>query len=769
MTIILKIARAELRSLFYSPVAWIIIVVFFTVSAAFFAGQLMDVSRVQQLKLENEQGWTGFQGALSLNLFTNTIRQVLQYFFMFIPLLTMGSISRELSSGTMKLLSASPVRIREIILGKFTGLVLFGLVLLSAIAMLLFTGYFSIQDAEFAWYLSVLLGLFLLSATYMAIGLFLSSITSYQIVAALATFMTFVLLNMVGNIGQQYDLIRDITWFLSITGRTEQMLEGLITTRDVLYFVLIIALFLGLSMLAMKRRQESKSWLSFLHLNLGLIVIVLTLGYFSSRPAYTGYWDVTRNELNTIDTATRNILKELDGSPVTVTLYTNLLGEGTQAGLPVSRNAYMSGMWDRYIRFYPNIDFKYQYYYDIKKEDSSFLQSYPGKNIHQIAAQMARLYKVDTQDFKKPGEIDQLADFSEEPYRLIMELEYKGEKSFLRINGGSWPAEPNLSASVRRLLKDNMPKVLFTTGHYERSPWRNGEREYGKHTNLKMVESAMINIGMEADTISLRSNEIPEQTAILAIPDPKSVLEADEQKKILAYLEKGGNAIFYAEPGKQQLLNPLLQYLGVHIDKGILVKPGLHRSPALFDAYLNKTGNYMAREAYMQVFQQTGQNPAGAFFTGVNNISYRDTNGFKVEPIITLPGNDNIWIENGLFVADSAAPVFAFEEGDNRKEEYVLGVRLSRKLNHKEQRIVVVADADFMSAANNSGHSIGLGLYSWLVYNRYPVYTSVKQARDTRLTIGAGTGKAIWYLYVYILPGLLLLAGILIIVRRKRK
>src|SRR5690606_13868693 len=130
----------------------------------------------------------------------------------------------------------------------------------------------------------------------------------------------------------------------------------------------------------------------------------------------------------------------------------------------------------------------------------------------------------------------------------LMELEYKGKKSFLRtIVGGPFPRQFNVSASIRKLTRDNFPKVLFTTGHYERSPSRNGEREFGGITNHQQEEAAMINNGMEADTISVLNKEIPANTKILVIADPRSSLDAIEQQKILQYIDNGGNAMIYGE------------------------------------------------------------------------------------------------------------------------------------------------------------------------------------------------------------------------------
>ncbi|QEC44723.1 ABC transporter permease subunit [Pseudobacter ginsenosidimutans] len=770
MKIICKIARAEFRTLFYSPVAWIVLVVFFVITGIQFLNPLMDFARVQELQIANNPGWLGFDGPLTFNLFNSSIGKMLEYLYLFIPLLTMGTINREVNAGTMKLLSSSPVSIREIVLGKFVGLTALNLALLSAIALLLFTGYFSIQHAEFKWYCSMLLGFFCLSSTYMAIGLFISCITNYQIVAGIATFIAFFLINLVGGILQEYDFIRDITWFLSLAGRTENLILGLITTRDIFYFILVVVLFLGLAMINLKSKQESKKWTVSFSRYFMLIAVILITGYFSSRPGYVGYYDVTTNKLNTIDTAMQSVLKELDGSPLTVTLYTNLLNRGARDGLPVARNEYIWGFWDRFLRFYPNIQLKYEYYYDIKPGDSTLYKSSPKKNIHQIAAQFARLFKVDTAGFRKPGEINKITDMGrEDMWRLLMELEYKGRKSFLRtFDSPLWPEQSNVAASIREISKNNIPRVLFTTGHYERSPWRNGEREFGGHTNVQANRLSMINRGLNADTLSLLHREIPVGTDLLVIADPKSELTPLELARVQQHIEKGGNLLFYAEPGKQYVLNSMLHTIGVQLENGRLVMPRLHQASDFFIGAINETGRYMAREKALQIAQRVGKDLAKGGFAGACHISFKDTLGFKAEPIIPLPGKQ-IWVENGLYVPDSAKPVFDPGAGDWQRSEYILGVRLTRKINNKEQRIVVLSDADFMSPNYGNGSDIALGIYSWLVYNKYPVYETVIEHADIRVAIGKTNAKILWYVYIYGIPALILVVGSVILIRRKRK
>ncbi|MGN6421220.1 MAG: ABC transporter permease subunit [Pseudobacter sp.] len=770
MKIIFKIARAELRTLFYSPVAWIVMVVFFVIGATQFVGPLVDGARVQEVSQKNQPNWEGFMGPLTLKIFLGTLKQVGTYLYLFIPLITMGCISREENSGSMKLLSSSPVRIREIVLGKYLGLQAFNLALMGALALMLLTGYFSIQHAELKWYLSMLLGFFLLGSAYLAIGLFISCITSYQIVAAIVTFMVFFLLSICGSLLQEYDFIRDLTWFLAIAGRAESMIGGLITTRDLCYFLLIITLFLGFTIIKLKSKQETKKWTVPAGRNMAWLALILMLGYATSRPGYVGYLDVTRNKINTIDSATQAALKELDGSPVTVTLYANLLGYNYQAGMPSARNIYVWQFWDKYVRFYPNIKLKYEYYYDIQKGDSLLYKGFKGKSIHHIARQVGRVFKVNLADFRKPGTINSMVDLSREPLRLIMDMQYKDSKALLRtFDFIIWPKEPNVSASFRKLARKEMPKVSFLSGHYERSPWRNGEREYGNHVNNTIEVEAMINHGMESDTISLVDKDIPAKTDLLVVADPRSALQESEQQKVIRYIQDGGNAIFYAEPGKQQMLNPILHTMGVDLEPGILL---MNYRNALGDQFLTPmtpAAYGMARTDAMQAASLSGMPPTPTGFVTACVLNYKDTNGFRIEPLFSVPGRESAWIEKGIYVADSAASTFNAAEGDQRRDHYVIGVKITRKINNKEQRIVVMGESDFMSRARGNGQEIELGFYSWLLYNEYPVYKTLKFAQDKFLTVSKNGAKLMWYAYVYVIPGLMLLTGIFILVRRKRK
>lgn len=773
MGIILKIARAELRTLFYSPIAWFLTVIFFVVCGIQFVNPIVAYTRIQDVFQQGDPNWIGFDAlpGLSFSMFGDTYGKVIENLYLFLPLLTMGVINREVQSGSIKMLYSSPLRTREIVLGKYLGLVVFNLVLLACIVVLLITGALTIVHPDYKWFLSAALAIFLLSSTYAAIGLFISSVTNYQILAGVLTFAVFFALKAVQWLWQDYDFFRDLTWFMSISNRAESMLSGLITTRDLAYFALIISMFLAFACIRLKSTQESKSWrVSFVRYT-SVFLVVLTLGYFSSRPGYVGYLDVTANKLNTLHPNTQAVIKTLDGSPLKVTLYTNLLGKSAMAGFPALRNNYIWGFWESVRRFYPNVELKYEYYYDFKDGDSSYLKEMNAKDIHEVADKIADIMDQRLSLFQRPEVMRKKIDLSGEDYGLVMLVEYKGKYDFLRTYNDQkvWPDENHISGTIRRLTRDTLPAVTFTAGHYERNPYRFGERDFGAHTRNIGARYALINKGINIDTVSLMQGDIPDSTDILVVADPRSALDTVEQRKILAYIESGKNAMFYAEPGKQQMLNPILNKIGVNADPGVIVTQNKHEQPHYFSGLLTHDANYMADEEMLFEYKQNKKIENGVYHVGSTNLSYKEVNGFMMDSIITFKGSKKTWIENGVFVADSAAPVFSAVEGDIQKDRYITAIRLVRKIGNREQRIMIAGDGDFMSSMRLNGSSFANAGYSWLLYNEYPVYHNIPKPKDKYLLIGRKTSKALWLSYVYILPGTILLIGIIILTRRKRK
>src|SRR5690349_21341727 len=191
MKMISKIAKTELRNLFYSPVAWFLAIAFMVQCAYFYTSALQYMARWQDVMLKNNPKFKDFgQASLTTSVFLNSdsiFTHAMQNLYLFVPLLSMGLISREINNGTIKLLYSSPVKLREIVLGKFMALMMYNLLLLGIMDIFIVLGVFNIQSVDMGMLLSASLGFYLLVCAYSAIGLFMSSLTTYQIVSAIGS------------------------------------------------------------------------------------------------------------------------------------------------------------------------------------------------------------------------------------------------------------------------------------------------------------------------------------------------------------------------------------------------------------------------------------------------------------------------------------------------------------------------------------------------------------------------------------------------------
>ena len=233
------ITKRELRSFFDSLMAYIMIVLFLGFSGFFTWLFGNDVFFTGQASLQSFFGisfWT---------------------LFFFIPAVTMGLLSEERKSGTFELLVTKPVSDWQIIFGKFLAAFL-----LICITLLLTIPYYvtvaSIGKVDHGAVWMGYLGLLFMSASYISIGLFASSITNNQIVAFLVALFIGIFFHLIfGLAGGGSGWISGILNYLSLSTHYESMARGVIDSKDIFYFLSII--FLGLigTELSLSRRNLS--------------------------------------------------------------------------------------------------------------------------------------------------------------------------------------------------------------------------------------------------------------------------------------------------------------------------------------------------------------------------------------------------------------------------------------------------------------------------------------------------------------------------------
>lgn len=372
MKAIIDLARMELQKMFYSPIAWLVLIIFGLQSGI----QYIDI--ISGWVRNFELGYS--RSAITTQIYAGTgfFSRIQNTLYLYIPLITMGLMSKELGSGSIKLLYSSPVSNIQIVLGKYVAALVFSFAMVMILFIESIFGFVAIKDFDFPQVLTGLMGIFLVIASFSAIGLFMSSLTSYQIVAAIGSFAAFFVLQQVGSMWQSIDFVRDITYWLSIGGRSQTFIQGLICSEDLLYFILVSALFIAFTVFKLKgTREKSPRYVSFARYA-GAFLLVALIGYFSTIPSLMKYHDSTRTKLNTLTENSQEVMARLQGK-IKITTYVNLFGSYSYYGLPYNQKRDES-RFDQYRRFYPGIKMEYKYYYDIPVQENlakSHYKRYP--------------------------------------------------------------------------------------------------------------------------------------------------------------------------------------------------------------------------------------------------------------------------------------------------------------------------------------------------------------------------------------------------------
>nr|WP_315246711.1 Gldg family protein [uncultured Flavobacterium sp.] len=753
MKTIYRIAKTELSTMFYSPVAWVVLAIFSIQSSWNFFDSMDRLEKTQKMgqSLDNltQTVFSGFVG-----LYT----EMQSHLYLYVPLLTMGLISREINSGSIKLLLSSPIRIKEIILGKFLAIAVYCLLFMAILGIYGIFAYFSIDNLDIKFVLSGLIGLYLLVCTYAAIGLFMSCLTSYQVVAAISTLVVLAGLNFIGKLWQGVDYVKDITYFLSISGRANEMIEGLIVSKDVFYFVLVSTLFIGLSIYKLQTGRDAQSASKRVLKYTGLVSIVLALGYITSRAPLTLYFDMTQVKNRTLTKNSLDVVRKIDG-PVKITTYVNLLDVNYFMALPESQNQDITS-FDKYSRFLPQLEMEYVYYYDTSNNTALYTQN-PGLNDKQLTEKMIETQNLKLKKLYSPTEISRIIDLKPEENRVVRTVEYNGKKTFLRMFDDMFkiPMEKEISASLKRLIT-SAPKIVFASGNMERSIEKNGDKNYKTGFNEIVFRYSLINQGFDVSSIDINARDIPKETTILILADPKTPLSKGAAERVGRYIDQGKNLMLLAEPQTNSALDAVTEKLGIRFTKEALVQQSGDNAPDYLVTELSKSID----TTVIKLSKTNGAIP----FVGSSGITEFKNTGFKVTPLLTT-NNDPVW--------ESPSGISSISPELKKQPSFkavTLAAALTRNINGRMQKIIVAGDADFMGNAELSRGGAGTfqfvtDLFTWFSNYEFPIDTAREESLDKRVAISADQIFISKIIFIGILPILVLLSGAFILIRRNRR
>jgi ABC-2 type transport system permease protein len=769
MKTLVRIARLELSALFYSPVAWLALIIFIIQSGIDFTTNLQTWAKYQEMQEK--------LGIITTQVYANPIWGIFSLvqgnLYLYIPLLTMGLVSREINSGSIKLLLSSPVTVREIVFGKYLAMMAYGLVLLSVLIACGAAGEFFIRSVDIKLILSGLLGLYLLICAYSAIGLFMSCLTSYQVVAAITTFVVFAILGYIGDVGQNIDFVRDITYFLSISGRSAQLIGGLISTKDVCYFLIVIALFLGLSILKLRSGRESLSPMLKASRYVGWVASMLLLGYLTSRPGLTGYYDMTATKIRTLTPNSQHIVRNMD-LPLKIHTYVNMLDQNYYVGLPERRNEDLT-FFEQYQRFLPGLKIDYIYYYDTSKNDRLFKNN-PNGSLRDLAQRTAHSVDFDLRRLQTPAEMQARVDLAPEEHRYVRQLEYGDDhspggskKTFLRMFDDPMrtPGETEITAALKRLIV-TPPRIAFLTGNNQRSMDKAGDRDYKMAAREVTFRYSLINQGFDVNDLSVAGSSIPKDITAVVIADPKTPFNPDELDKLNQYLAGGGNMLVAGEPGKQDILNPFLRSFGVQMTAGTMMQESKDFAPDFVRATFSPGAGACAA-----AYETLRKDHLSVAMSGTAGLTYDGNTTYAMRPIL-VTDDRNTWNRPGGAGPDTGKLVYTPLLGDDKRQA-TLALALTRKVGAKQQKIMVIGDADFMSNAELARRNVKTAnfpfiveLFKWFSDGEFPIDTKRPEPPDYKLLINRDGIHLLKIALLGVIPAILLIVASILLIRRIR-
>lgn len=754
--------------MFYSPIAWLMLVIFIVQNGLFFGDIVENIATTVAATGRN----ISFLSYIFFNDSTyGLFPKVQQYLFLYIPLLTMGLMSREVGEGSIKLLYSSPINNTQIVLGKYLSMLVYISVLIGSLFAFIALGPLTIKDFDYPQVLTGMLGLYMLAATYASIGLYMSSLTSYQPVAAIATVALLASLNFVGNIGQEYTWFRDITYWLSINGRSDHLIEGLVCSEDLIYFIVISTLFLLFTIFRMTHNRNSFPRSRRFMRYAWLCIVALVIGYVSSMPHFMAYYDASATKRNTLSVNSQEIMREVGKKPK-ITTYVNLMDERFHYGTPREINNDIR-RFRQYTRFRPDLKMKYVYYYT--NPDKEMLEHrFPGMRDEEIVTKLVETYEVDEELFLLPEQLKTKIDLSKEKYRFVRTIETAdGRSTFLRVYDDQmvFPNEGQISGAFKRLV--HPPSVVgFLTGHGERDIMKTGDRDYSLYVSDITFRYSLVNNGFDSQIVSLADiRDIPAEIDILVIADVWEPLLENELAAIKRYIDKGGNILIAGDVGRQDQMNPITEAMGVRFLEGVLVNNIEESAQNLIHNRITKLAADSSR-----VYRGFSSPRMQITMLGAVALEYEADRGFDVLPILTSDSTRS-WMEEGTTDFAAEKVVLNPERGEYIKPFTTL-LQLSRKVGSKKQRIVVSGDADFCSNSElirsrggmfSRNFELTIELFRQLSDEEYPVLTPRKPSADNEYHLSVKQIPLIRFAYVGVYPIIFLVLGIVVLVRRKSK
>lgn len=460
-------------------------------------------------------------------------------FMMAIPVLTMRILAEERKNKTDQLILTAPVGVWKIVLGKYLALETVFAIPCAVISLypVLFSRYGTIPYAE---NYVALLGFFLYGSAAVAIGVFASSLTESQVIAAVLTvvfvFVGSVMAGVCSLISRSGNLLTRILGVYDFNTPFVDLLNGNLNITAIVYYLSLIFLFLFFTTQSIQKRRYSVSVRQLKRgaYSVGLIllttaVVVCANLLLKQVPAAYTEFDVTGERLYSL---TEDSYRVMDGLQENITIYVLFTESGMSQDVVQTLRRY-----EDYSKKQIRVE-----YVDISA-NPAFAEQYTDASLSP-----GSLIVVGE---KRSKCIDYTALY-------LSELSYET----FAYETTAYDAEGQITSALNYVTMEDMPKVYLLTGH-------------GEADLEESFLSVLSKLNIEYERLNLLTADgVPEDAAGLIVNAPTADFSADDTEKIRSYLDGGNNALFVYGYGREALPNyrSLLEAYQVTIADGLVVE-----------------------------------------------------------------------------------------------------------------------------------------------------------------------------------------------------
>ncbi len=439
-------------------------------------------------------------------------------FMITVPILTMKVLAEERKLKTDQLLLTAPVSVGQIVIGKFLAMATVFTAAIAVICLypiiLSFFGEIPMGESYTA-----ILGYYLMGLVCIAIGMFISSLTESQVIAAVLTFAILFLGYMMNSIcsiiSSDGNLLTKLLKCFDLATPFDNFMNGMLDLTSVVYYISLLVLFLFFTIQSIQKRRwqvsvkkiKTGAYSSGLIVTAVLIAIAANL-FVGELPGTVTQIDVTSQKLYSLTKDTETFLKKLE-KDVTIYVIAAESGQDTTLGETLERYESMSD----HIRVV----------YKDPKTSPNFYKEYT--------------------DTISSNSLIIVSDSSSKvvDYNSIYVTEYDYYSYSSTVTG--YDAEGQITSAISYVTGEDLPVVYQLEGH--------GEYELDAgFTEILEKE----NITLETINL-LQYDQLPEDAACVFLLGPTSDLSSDDADKIIDYLSNGGKVILSVNYTTEKLPN----------------------------------------------------------------------------------------------------------------------------------------------------------------------------------------------------------------------